>query len=960
MKGKIRKTRMKVLAFVLSASMMMSSFAPVYASVNQEGQISDKTLAVTGENVPEPTTTDTPVITETAVTTQETAVTPEVTVEAETTVTPEVTVTPEATTTPETTVTPEVTTALEETVTPTPAEEAAAAPVSGDAGVKVVYKADGAVFPMFQITGSTAAVTAGGITISLSCNKATYDKIQIDGAGLAEGVRNTNETYNFTFTLSASASGQGLAFLPYKKSNGEPYTSKALKILIPDLVTMPTEAPEPTVTPTAVPTETPVLTETPTPIPETPLVTPAEDRISVIKEDGTEFKMFASVQTKTSAVIKDGKIQVNLIISNENYDKIYLGSKDDADKTPVIAGTKLSTGGYCFTFELPESDKGSCRLVSLGKPDDTWFSKYELYLNIPSDIPKEKPQATPTASPTPKPTAVPTAVPTQAPDAPKTENGVYEAEVFTGAAMFKVVGCELMVVNRKMSAHITLSGTGYDYLYMGKSGQAATDCANWIKYDGVVTNSDGKEQRTYTIPVVALDQPIAVASHSEKNVKWFDRTITINSSSMIFVRDLTDEEQKENSTENHTVVTPSPTETPTTDDSDPDDSTGSSSNGATSAVNTSTGLKDGVYTPDSFSWSGGSGRLKGITCTRITVKNGQAWATIVFASNGYSVVSANGSQYPAISNTSGTSTFEIPVQLNANNKISGLTTKMSTSHWIDYVLYIGLEAAKTADAVANKSAKQESAGIVAGNLGETEKDADAPKLTGLTYKVSLKLEHAKYFKLHYYENDIAVLEIDASTGEEDTQSSVFEKEKILYVLAAEDTELPAGVEKEACVIRIPSQKAYVDSQEVLEILDKLNVTDRITAVSCEEEQCTVDSVKTAMKENNNNAENAQGIIRAGSYKDLDFKELIKRKCDLAVISGDILPHEGDEEDMTVAEQYEAMKNLGDQLQVLGIPMLVDRSADEKDELARCEWYKVYGALFGCAAEAGKLCSEADE
>lgn len=37
----------------------------------------------------------------------------------------------------------------------------------------------------------------------------------------------------------------------------------------------------------------------------------------------------------------------------------------------------------------------------------------------------------------------------------------------TGAAMFKVVDCKLTVKNGLMSAVITLSGTGYDYLYMG-------------------------------------------------------------------------------------------------------------------------------------------------------------------------------------------------------------------------------------------------------------------------------------------------------------------------------------------------------------------------------------------------------------------------------------------------------------------------------------------------------------
>ncbi len=35
-------------------------------------------------------------------------------------------------------------------------------------------------------------------------------------------------------------------------------------------------------------------------------------------------------------------------------------------------------------------------------------------------------------------------------------------------------------------------------------------------------------------------------------------------------------------------------------------------------------------------------------------------------------------------------------------------------------------------------------------------------------------------------------------------------------------------------------------------------------------------------------------------------------------------------------------------------MILDRSKDEKDVLAKYEWSKVYGALFGCEKEASKL------
>ena len=49
-----------------------------------------------------------------------------------------------------------------------------------------------------------------------------------------------------------------------------------------------------------------------------------------------------------------------------------------------------------------------------------------------------------------------------------------------------------------------------------------------------------------------------------------------------------------------------------------------------------------------------------------------------------------------------------------------------------------------------------------------------------------------------------------------------------------------------------------------------------------------------------------------------------------------------------------LEKLESRFTTLDVPVIVDRSAQEKDELAQAEWIKVYGALYGCEDEANKL------
>ena len=66
--------------------------------------------------------------------------------------------------------------------------------------------------------------------------------------------------------------------------------------------------------------------------PSAPAVT--SEQVQVVKEDGTAFSMFKISESK---VLENGEtLEVTFSTSGKNYDKIYLGEKEDALKTPVI------------------------------------------------------------------------------------------------------------------------------------------------------------------------------------------------------------------------------------------------------------------------------------------------------------------------------------------------------------------------------------------------------------------------------------------------------------------------------------------------------------------------------------------------------------------------------------------------------------------------------------------------
>ena len=932
------------------------------------------------------------------------------------------------------------------TVTPEPTEPPAPSETPGDDSSETpvsveapVVKDNGQAFKMFLISEATMINKGDKLVLTLKTNNTSFDKLYFGNnddlakAPVIQGMQEANDGFSFAFEVDADKAGTTVPIVLGKK-DGTWYTKQQLYFVIPGTKTPDvTPTPEPTVTPE--PTEIPAPTATPTPEPSKV----PNGIYSGTAETGAQmFKVVAVELT-----VKDGDMKAKITLSGVAYDYLYMGTPEEAaaaDKSAWIAG--IGTADYTtddgqtktgMQYEIPVAALDQpLTVASHSEKRDKWYARTitiaSASLKKTSDLPADETN--------------------------KIADGIYEATAETGAAMFKVVKVKLTAKDGKMTALITLSGVGYNYLYLGTAADAAADESAWIasKGEGEYTlNGETKTGLQFEIPVEALDQGLAVAAHAVKSGKWFDRTITIASSSLKKTGDLPSDDSNDPKptivpTKTPTVSpsetpvvkptstpAPAPTQKPADTKPEQESKYESDLSGGTSKVDSATTLADGVYTPDGFSFSGGTGKVT-ISCSKITVTNGQAYATIAFSSPYYGYVKANGNKYMA-NVSGGSSIFTIPVELNKNNTIIGMTTRMSVAHEISYNIFISLAAAKKGGSTSFSTGFVKADGTISTISTDNSKlDTTAPEIMGLEYKAETKLAYAEYFKMYHYDEGITLLEIDmtkdterdpekqteddkkaedtdtaaaedtaAATDEEeaaaasDSKKTSTEKAKDLtektkelyegnvvkYLIVPKDVEIPAGLDKDMIVIQLPVEKTYVASEDALKLLDEqLDAAESIKAVGMEQKDCQIENIAKAMED--------KKISFDGAFDDLDYKALVKDEIDFAILPSEFLPGNAkDEEDADAAdetadtkaedqkddkddkttdekadedktpeellkEENERLSDTAERLATLTIPMLVDRSADEKTDLAKAEWLKVYGVIFGCEDQANEL------
>lgn len=718
----------------------------------------------------------------------------------------------------------------------------------------------------------------------------------------------------------------------------------------------------------------------------------AEVTVSINNAEGTELKATCKVTVTASETenktLTDGNYQVdvdtgnkmfkvtNCILTSEKgkmyavitlsgtgYDYLYMGPAADAAEAAAkdyISYVADEAGKYTYKVPVESLDKGIA-VAAHSIKNDKWYDRTLIFSSASAKR--------------------------------IIADGTYQVNAEAGGKMFRVTDCVMTVKNGQMTAAVTLSGQGYNRIYLGDVNNASDDEKNWILPDSLLA-----EQYTFQIPVEKLDEVMTIAVHTTKSNKWDTRTLTFHSEGMTKIADSNNGNASNGNNGSNGSLKPGgnnnnpgngsngnnqgnaennngnsgTTGNNTTNNGKPDKESKYESdlNKSTAKVNSATGLKDGVYTPDSFSWSGGTGKVS-ITCSKVTVTGGQAYATITFSSPHYQYVKANGNVYYPSAKTGSSTSFVIPVELNKNNSVVGMTTAMSTAHEIKYTIFVYIAEAAKANASARANGKEVT--VIGANGSDSSKTATAnkkmdevaPEIIGLEYQSETKAEYAKYFKIYHYDQGITLLEIDMNkkTGRkaagkkwkeaseisglnpaEQEQAALYLNKVIKYLIVPENVEIPAGLDKEVIVVRQPADHVYAESNKTISLMEELGQRDKVTTVGVKKNKCKNETIKEKMAE--------KEVIYAGTSGKLNYKKLVKNKCNLALLSSSVLPEKRSSK-KAAKKKMTAYRKMTEKMTLLQIPVIVDRAKDEKGKDAQKEWEKVYKVILGCDGQSAE-------
>lgn len=197
----------------------------------------------------------------------------------------------------------------------------------------------------------------------------------------------------------------------------------------------------------------------------------------------------------------------------------------------------------------------------------------------------------------------------------------------------------------------------------------------------------------------------------------------------------------------------------------------------------------------------------------------------------------------------------------------------------------------------------------------TDKNTD---ISGLEKTGSMELEYAEMFSVDYYENNLSLITVN-------------NEEK--YMLIPENTDIPQNLPEDITVIQQPVSNIYLAASSAMDLFSGIDALDNIALTSTMEKDWALPEIKTAV----NNGD----IIYAGKYSAPDYELIIDKKCSLAIESTMI---------------YHSPE-IREQLEKMGIPVMVERSSYESHPLGRMEWIKLYGLLTGKKEEAESFFDE---
>lgn len=262
-------------------------------------------------------------------------------------------------------------------------------------------------------------------------------------------------------------------------------------------------------------------------------------------------------------------------------------------------------------------------------------------------------------------------------------DGVYEVEVVTSSSFFRVEKTLLTVEDGEMSACMYMYSSSYSHVYPGTAEEAAGAAES--EY---IPSEEKDYYATFTIPVKNLNEPLPCAAFSKKKQKWYDRNILVMASSLpegVLGYDLPDYDLVNRAIEEYKANHPDsvPFFEGEKDDALPE---GYGSVDAEEPEGVTLDLPDGEYSIETI-LSGGSGRASVTSPTWFYVKNGEAYAKLLWSSTYYDYMLVEGHKYLNETTDGSNSTFTIPVTvMDEPMSIVADTTAMGDPLEISYTL----------------------------------------------------------------------------------------------------------------------------------------------------------------------------------------------------------------------------------------------------------------------------------
>lgn len=196
---------------------------------------------------------------------------------------------------------------------------------------------------------------------------------------------------------------------------------------------------------------------------------------------------------------------------------------------------------------------------------------------------------------------------------------------------------------------------------------------------------------------------------------------------------------------------------------------------------------------------------------------------------------------------------------------------------------------------------------VANNRSLGSSPAPVPEgWSGIKRTGSMELLYADQFSVDYYDGGYAMITI---------------KDSGRYLVVPEGKSQPSGLPGDVAVIKQPLENIYLAATSAMDLFCSLDGTDRITLSGTDASGWYIEEARSAMEDGR--------MLYAGKYNAPDYERILSGSCDLAVES-------------TMIYHSPEVK---EQLERLGIPVLVERSSYERHPLGRMEWLKLYGVLL---------------